>query len=463
MHHVVQRFGFRPTRGMMSLLIIIALVAAAAFWIGPFRPQPAELRLVALSGDGRFHEYVGIPSAWADTMPPASEATARFPLLLAIHNAGAQAAQPTQLSLSLPARYRIATSSGPLDYTSSMGNPLARYDLEVRSPRIVPRARPAMIPGIDTLWLEPIVPTYYCTALADSVPEFIAAPAQDPRAMSRVKIFYSFTGRTIRQRQTGLLTVQVDPNLVKRDPARPPLVFPAEIVKPEAPKPELGELTFVGSRTSACGDPSQPVELYTALWETMDGGRFFVVYHGGAPRKHLYDLNRDSIIELEMWDANADGKFEARRAARIAIPGFLMPFPKPRPDSAAAAAAVAADTMPLDSAWLRTFHNLDAGPLRFVPRPATPTRAQPAQPQPSQPQPSQPPPATPPRPGAPIVAEPVDSAALRIFDMEEAGPLRFQRAIQGDTVRPRPRPPRTQRPRLLGVPYNPQPARDTIR
>jgi hypothetical protein len=41
--------------------------------------------------------------------------------------------------------------------------------------------------------------------------------------------------------------------------------------------------------------------------------------------------------------------------------------------------------------------------------------------------------------------------------MEDAGPLRFIRAQQGDTIRPPPPPPRPrqERPRLLGVPYNP--------
>jgi hypothetical protein len=449
MHYVVQRFGLRPSRGWLAMFIIIGLLLGAAFWIGPFRPRPPQLRLLALSGDGRFHDYVGIPSAWADTLSPASEATARFPLLLAVHNAGATAARPSQISLSLPARYRVGTSRGPLEYRTAMGNPLARYDLRFRSPSIAPGAVPTIIPGIDTLWLEPIVPSLYCTALADSVPEFIAAPPQDPNVTARVLIFYSFEGRGIRQRQTGLLRVQVDPNLVKRNPAPTPPVYPVEIVKPEAPKPELGSLRFVGSRISGCGDPSQPLELHTVLWETMDGGRFFVVYHGGAPRKHLYDMNRDSIIELETWDSDSDGEFEARRVARITIPGFLMPLPRPRIDSATAAAAVAdADTMPVDSAWLRTFHALEAGPLRFLPQPKQ-SRTSPAQP------------ATPSRPGAPITADPVDSAALQIFYADEAGPLRFQRALQGDTVRTKPRPrPRDGRPRLLGVPYN---ARDTIR
>ena len=460
MQYVVQRLGFRPSRGFVAVFIIAAVLIGAAFWIGPFRPRPAELRLLALSGDGRFDDYVGIPSAWADTLSPASEATARFPLLLAIHNAGAQGAQPTALSLSLPARYRISSNRGPLEHRTVMGNPLARYDLPVRSPRVEPGAQPTIIPGIDTLWLEPLAPSLYCTALADSVPEFIAAPPHDPSALSRVRIFYSFTGRSIRQRQTGLLTVQVDPSLLKRSPAPAPPVFPTEITKPEAPAPELGALTYTGSRLSGCGDPSQPLELHTALWETMDGGRFFVLYHGGVPRKHLYDLNRDSIIELEMWDSDADGKFEARRQARISIPGFIMPIPKPRPDSAAAAAALAADTMPIDSTWLSIFHDTSGGPLRFGPRRAAARRATPPA-TPGQPAVTPAPGTRPPR----VVAERVDSGALRVFNALEAGPLRFQRALQGDTViprpRPRPQPRRETGPPLLGEPY--RPPRDTIR
>jgi hypothetical protein len=421
---------------------------AAAFWIGPFRPRPAELRLLALSGDGKFSEFVGIPTAWTDTLPRGGESPARFPLVLAVHNAGARAAQPQVLSLSLPARYRVANKNGPLQYRMSMGNPLARYDLPVRSGRLQPGGAPAIIPGLDTLWLEPLMPSLYCTALSDSVPEFIPAPPQDPGALARVRIFYSFTGRSIHQRQTGLLTVQMDPRMIRRPALTTIPVFETVITKPEAPRPELGALRLAGSRVSTCGDPSQPVELHTTLWETMQGGRFFVLYHGGAPRKYLYDLNRDSVIELEMWDGDADGKFEARRAARITIPGFIMPLPKPRADSLAAAVALAADTMPIDSAWLSTFHDTTRGPLRFgAPRAAArrPTPATPTSPSGASP-----------RPGTvTVVPGRVDSAALDIFNTEEAGPLRFQRALQGDTVKPKPRTSRPQRPRLLGVPYTP--------
>lgn len=456
MHYVVQRLGFRPSRAFLAIFIIAALLLGAAFWIGPLRPRPTELKLLALSGDGRFREFIGIPSAWADTVPPGSEAAGRFPLILAIHNAGPQAAQPTHLALSLPARYRVASKTGELAHTSVMGNPLVRYELPMRSPRLQPGAPPAIIPGVDTLWLEPLAPSLYCTTLGDSVPEFIPAPPFDRNAFARVKIFYSLEGRAIRQRQTGLLTVQMDPNLIKANPAPPPPVFETVITKPVAPAPEVGGLDYVGARLSSCGDPSQPVELHTALWETAEGGRFFVLYHGGAPRKHLYDLNRDSIIELEMWDSDADGKFEARRAARFSIPGFIMPLPEAPADSALAA-ALAADTMPIDSTWLGTFHDTAGGPLRF----SRPRSAQPRAPAPAAAGAAAP--TQPGRTNVPMVAERVDSGALRIFNAPEAGPLRFIRAQRGDTVRPAPRPPvrRDTGPRLLGRPYNP--GRDSVR
>jgi hypothetical protein len=451
--YVVKRLGFSPSRGWVALFLVGALLVGAAYWIGPLRSSPAELKLLGLSGDGRFSEYVGIPNRLADTVARGSDAAVRFPLVLAVQNAGAAAAQPQLLSLSLPARYRVAGKNGPLEHSSAMGNPLARYDVLLRAPRLEPGRAPAMVPGLDTLWLEPLTPSLYCTTLSDSVPEFVPAPPVDPNAMSRVRIFYSFNGRRIRQRQTGLLTVQVDPSLIPRNQATALPVFETVITKPEAPQPELGALTYVGARLSGCGDPSQPVDLHTALWETAGGGRFFVLYHGGAPRKYLYDLNRDSIIELEMWDADGNGKFEARRAARITIPGFLMPLPKPRADSVAAAGALGADTMPLDSAWLRTFHDTAGGPLRFgAPRRAAPRATTPS---PAQPQP-QPGPIT----RSPVVPGRVDSAALTIFNASEAGPLRFQRAIEGDTVKPQPRQPtRPRGPRLLGVPYNPGGAR----
>ncbi|MGQ0560896.1 MAG: hypothetical protein ACT443_03365 [Gemmatimonadota bacterium] len=445
--YVVRRFGLRPTRGWVSLFIIVAALAAGAFWIGPFRPRPPQLKLLALSGDGRFREFAGIPSAWADTLSPANEATARFPLILAIHNAGARSAQPTELALSVPSRFRVTDSNGiPLPASTVIGNPLVRYQLPLRTNPITPGRVPTVILSGDTLWLEAVVPAIYCTTLADSVPEFVSAPPQDAELLSRVRIFYSFSGNT-RLRQTGLLTIQVDPDLIEREPAPQPPVFRTEVFKPAAPRPPLDALIPVGDRITWCGDPGQPVELHSSLWETPAGGRFFVLYHGGVPRKYLFDLNRDSIIELEMWDKDADGRFESRRVARMAIPAFLIPYPKT--DSA----VVDSMELLLDSAantpeWLGMFYDTLTGPLRFSGRP----RAQPA-----------PAEATAPALPAPATA-PATAEWLRLFNNSAAGPLRFYRAQRADTTiapaRPQPpqppqaRPRSQERPKLLGVPVD---------
>ena len=463
--HVVKRFGFAPSRGWVVLFAIVAVLVAASFWIGPFRPRPPELKLLALSGDGRFHEYVGIPSAWADTLSPASEATARFPLILAVHNAGSRVARPGDLALSVPSRYRVTDSRGvPLPSTTVAGNPLVRYELPLQVDRIDPGQSPTMIMDGDTLWLEAIVPAIYCTTLGDSVPEFIPAPAQNAELMAKVSIFYSFEGGT-RQRQTGLLTVQVDPNLVRRTPASPFPTFQTQVIRPEAPKPQLEALVQVGDRITRCGDPGRPIELHSVLWETPGGARFIVLYYGGAPRKYLFDLDRDSIVELEMWDADSDGKFESRRAARMAIPAFLLPFP-----------IAVEDTMKLDSAqmrldsiantpeWQQLFYDTTAGPLRFGGRARPPVApgAQPATPQPGAP-------AATPRTVQPTSPRPlparIDTVATTpewqgLFNNSAAGPLRFYRAQRGETIpqppppAPRPRVQQPSGPPLLGVPVD---------
>ncbi|HEX6559890.1 MAG TPA: hypothetical protein VF021_10520 [Longimicrobiales bacterium] len=449
--YVVKRLGFRLTRGWFALIVIVGALAVAAFWIGPFRPLPAQLRLLALSGDGRFHEFVGVPASWTDTMPPASEATARFPLILAVHNAGSLAARPTRLSLSVPSRYRLTNRHGePLRFHRSIGNPLVRYDLPVRTGVVEPRLQPAILGGLDTVYMEPIVPSIYCTTLSDSIPEFVSAPMQDPVLLSRIRVFYSFTGPAIRQRQTGLLTIQVDPNLVKREPAPPPPVYPTVVTEPEAPRPQMGRVKFVGSRSSWCGDPGQPVEIRDALYETADGGRFFMLYDASKPRKYLYDLNRDSIIELEIWDQDNDGKFESRRAAHLAIPAFLMPYREAKTDSLAAdSAAVKVDTVQTTPQWLQTFYDTAAGPLRFAPaQPAKPAAAAPAGPAPA---PLVPPARTETVTVPDTVLTRMDPAKVRLFNNTAEGPFRFYYA-ENPSKAPKRAAPRPRGPKLLGVP-----------
>ncbi len=247
-----------------------------------------------------------------------------------------------------------------------MGNPLIRYRIDLEPTTVEPGPAVRPIGVADTLWLEPLLRDYYCTFGPEGVPDFVPAPARDPEVLSHVEIFYSFNAATIA-RQAGLLTVMVEPALLAREAVPQPPPFPATVVEPAAPRPPMAGLVEIGSRIADCGDNDQDAELHTVLWETPTGGRFFVVYHEGVPRKNLFDLDRDGVIELEMWDPDADGEFEARREARLRTPSFLLPA-----GVAAADAQPAARIPAPDSVWLRTFYDVGAGPFRFVRPPETP-------------------------------------------------------------------------------------------
>lgn len=325
MREVLKRFR----TGGRRRWVLAAFGAAAAIWVVfqllPSRARGVSLELMALGADGRFADDVAIPNHWADTTG-AGGAILRVPLILAVRNSGRESAPPTRLELSLPARYRISRSDGrPLQAEYVAGTPMVRYWLDVPATKAVTGAVAGYLPVLDTVWLEPIIPSFYCITLADSVPDFVPSPPAPVEAISRVRIFYSFTGEELGQRQTGLLAVSLDPDLLEQEVPPPPPVFPTHYGEAGLPRPALSGLNYVGSRHALCGDPQDPIEILSTLWETPEGGRLFVLDYGGAPRKYLYDLNRDSIIELEAWDASGTGKFDARRQARLPIPAFLMP------------------------------------------------------------------------------------------------------------------------------------------
>src|SRR5690606_24345883 len=75
---------------------------------------------------------------------------------------------------------------------------------------------------------------------------------------------------------------------------------------------------------ATCGDPQQPVRLQSVVYQGNDGGRFIVVYHEGAPRKYLKDMNADSIVEREMWGHDGDGACEATRTTLYTIQESLV-------------------------------------------------------------------------------------------------------------------------------------------
>jgi hypothetical protein len=343
------------------------------------------------------------------------------------------------LHVSLPASYRLRSARYELPREVVPGNPLVRYTLPVTASELRPDANPQPLADLDTVWLEPRLDDWYCITMADSIPEFAPAPATNPAQLANVQAFYSVEDARANVRTTGLLRVRLDPAALARPPRAHPPVYPAETREPFIPGPAMDALTPAGSRTSLCGDPQQPLELFTSTWETTAGGRLLVVYLNGAPRKQLYDLNGDSIVELEMWDGNGDGRFEARRPARFPIPDFLLP-------ERAAEAVAAVDSLASDPTWQQLFHDTTAGPFRFVPDSMLPPALRPrpavldtvAPPLPI------------PTPGVTPSAAP-DTAWLRRFNDTAAGPYRFAPNPPPRLYRPPP-PPRPRRDEPLGTP-----------
>lgn len=324
--------------GGLSVAVALLLVAR---WTGS-----AALELVALDSSGQFRDHVALPRSWADTTASDWGAVARVPLILGVRNTGDEPVRPGSLNLSVPGHFRLADRNGRrLRARFVEGTPLIRYEVRAPFPAVQPGQRPKRLAGVDTLWLEVLMPTVYCVALSDSIPEFIPASRPAPEILSSVRIFYSFAGGELDDRQTGLLNVRLDPELLRAEASDPPPVFPAEVGPDAVPLPAMSGLRPTGVRRSRCGEPAAPVELLVTLWETLNGGRFFVLDYGGAPRKYLFDLNRDGVIELEMWDPDSDGRFEASRRAALPIPPFLMPPPPPPPFDPGVFASIPGDSM----------------------------------------------------------------------------------------------------------------------
>jgi hypothetical protein len=371
MVEVLRRFGFRISRGLTLVLLLVGAGVVAAFWIGPLKPVPAELTLLALGRDGRFGTSVELRSALRDSAAAPSARDGRYPLLLAIRNRGAQASAPAVLSLSIPARFRLVNGTGtPYPPDRAPNNPLLRYRLRLPEPRTAfePDSLPQPLARMDTLWLEPVLHEYQCILSANGVPEFVPAPTYDAAELARFAVYWALIGDSPGVRQTGLLDLHVDPERLRR-PQAPPLPNSSPTVaEPSLPMPELGTLAAVGTRETECGEPMQPVEVQTFAWRTTEGGLFLVLYQGGAPRKYLFDLNVDSVAELEMWDPDGDGDFEASRPTRLPLPSYLLPVTR---------ATIAVDTVPTDSAWLANFRAVADGPFRFLPDSLRPDRRPP--------------------------------------------------------------------------------------
>jgi hypothetical protein len=399
-----QRFGINIGRGWMLLLLVVAALVGVAYWLGPLRTPPPALELLIVDGDQAVADI-----AVRGERDPESGAI-RYALPLAVRNAGFQTGRPQTLTFSVPGRYRLSTAQGPLDSEVTPGVPLRRYVLTVAAPALRPGEPPQRLPGLETIWLEPDLPDWYCID-NNGVPEFIPAPVYDATALAEVRIFYSLALRRPEERSTGVLTVRVDPEQLSRTAVAMPPTFSTTLDDFDTAPPDLGPLQYSGERRVYCGDPEQPMELFTVTWQTTGGARFYVIYVHDRPRKHLYDMNGDGTVDLEIWDADGDGRFTARREARFPVPEFLQPRQRP------AMALLTPDTVPPDSAWLALFNEPRAGPFRFT-RP-------------------------PPAPAAPLAElgplPPPDSAWLGRFLEVDAGPFRFTQPARApaDTAPPR--------------------------
>ncbi len=306
-------------RWLIAAAVVVALVAVVRLIPRPGAEPP--IHLVALGPDGTFHDTLDVPASWRDT---ATDAAVRVPLVLGVRNTGSRAASPARLSVSLPVRYRLVDPRGALEARLVAGSPLVTYTVDTGLGPVEPGRLPTLLPGLDTVWLEVLIPAYHCVILGDSVPELIPAAPPPVATMSNVRMFYSFEGGDMSQRRTGTLSVRLDSSLL--DVPAPPALPSFPVVTDTArATPDVGELRFAGSRVTECGEPQNAVALRSSLWLTATGGRVILLGHGGTVRKRLYDLDGDSVLERESWDADGDGTFESTRQAALPIPEDLLP------------------------------------------------------------------------------------------------------------------------------------------
>ena len=361
LRHLLLRLTPRlDRRWLIALLVIGALAAAASFF--RWGPAPPPLELVALGPEGRFQDTLRIPASWGDTATVTPGAVVRAPLILGVRNPGRRPARPESLSLSLPVRYRLTGEAGQeLHADAAPGSPLSTYTIRTGLGPVEPGRLPALLSAHDTLWLEVIIPRYYCVAVAESIPEFVPAPPPPVETLRDLRIFYSLAGGDLSERRTGTLAIRLDTSLLQVELPEQPPTFPMEVDR-QAANPELGPLQRVGSRRIQCGEPEAPMELLSTVWETPDGARMIALDYGGTVRKRLYDLDGDGVVERESWNPTGEG-FVATRRARLPIPELLLPPPSPgRYDMARF------DTLPPDSlARLDPFREAMPGPGTLPP------------------------------------------------------------------------------------------------
>ncbi len=295
-------------------LVVVATVGFLVFGAGG--PVPGSLQLLALGEDGRFGDDVTLAASQ-------DSGVSGYALVLGIVNRGSQAAEPKALRLALPAWFRVTHEDGtPFAMERSEDDPLAAVRLTLAAEPVEPGALPLVAAGLDKLRLEPDLRPIDCRLDWNGVPTFSPAPPWDPDRLSRITIFWSLEDD--RGRLTGLLRVRVPAAGAFPPPVRMEFGEPT-MYAGSAPRPASGALTLEGAGPVTCGEPERPLRLRVVVWRTETAGLMIVVMHDGQPRLHLFDLDDDGRIDLEIRDFDGDGVFESRRTVSYPIPRFLIP------------------------------------------------------------------------------------------------------------------------------------------
>jgi hypothetical protein len=337
------RFG----RILIALVVLGAVVALGAYWIGPGVVPRAELHLLALDAESRFAEEARLPAPTAD-----APAAPLQPLILAVSNTGQREAGVHSITLSVPGWIRLHSADGPIEPVEDVvDEPLLRFTFPLSGELIEPGALPQVPAGIDRLWVSADLPSISCRLRWDGVPELLPAPPWEADALQRAAIFYSIEGE--RTRHTGVLTLRLD----RASLSRPTAAFTAGepvIALPGDTLPPSDRLSLHGERSTSCGAPGQRIPLHVAVWQTgaAGRGRLFVLRHEGRPRRILVDGDGDGRIEYERWDGDGNGRFEVGRPVSYPTPTWLMPADTPSfvpPAPPPAPAPVVVDTATTDT------------------------------------------------------------------------------------------------------------------
>lgn len=336
-------------RILIGVVILGALVALGAYWIGPGVVPRAELHLLALDAESRFAEEARLPAPNEETPTGPLQ-----PLILAISNTGQRETRVESIMLSVPGWVRLHTADGPVAaIEDDFDEPLRRYAFELSGEPIEPGALPQVPAGIDRMWVSADLPSITCRLRWDGVPELVPAPPWEADALETATLFYSIQGE--RTRHTGVLRLYLDPASLGRSTTR----FTAGetiVTQPGDSLPPTDSLTLHGDRSTRCGAPGRRIQLHATVWQTgpSGAGRLYVLRYEEQPRRILVDADGDGSIEFERWDGDANGQFEAGRTVSYPTPIWLMPADTPAtpvpPAPAATVRPPPADTIRPDTA-----------------------------------------------------------------------------------------------------------------